>query len=119
MFARCKDCPAYIGAKRFSGRHRHTHFLAGTKLGERSFGAPQPLPVLEPDKDKAQLLGDLRLRRQVFRQRVNGRVDDIRQGGEHAFNDQVGHDAQPGNVQVLQLRHSIARVFSGQDSGAL
>ncbi|MNW03501.1 hypothetical protein D3C71_1994460 [compost metagenome] len=41
----------------------------------------------------------------MFRQRLGRWVDDVRQGGEHAFDDQVGHDTQTGDVQVLQLGH--------------
>jgi len=31
-----------------------------------SLGTAEPLPVLQPDKDEAQLLGDLRLGRQML-----------------------------------------------------
>ena len=41
-------------------------------------GTTEPLPMLEPDKDKAQLLGNLRLRRQVLRQGFGRRIDDVR-----------------------------------------
>jgi len=46
------------------------------------FGTAQPLPVLEPNKDKAQLLGDLRLRRQMLRQGFGRRIDDVGEGSE-------------------------------------
>lgn len=88
----------------------------GFGLWEAGFGLPharlmgllgtaQPLPMFEADKDKAQLLGDFRLRREVSRQRMGGRVDDIGQGGEHALDDQVGHHVQTFGIQVLELGH--------------
>jgi len=61
--------------------------------------------VFQADEDEAQLLGDFRLRREVLGQRLSRRVDDVRQGGEHALDDQVGHDAEVGSVQVLQFGH--------------
>ncbi|MCY1464471.1 hypothetical protein D9M71_824960 [compost metagenome] len=61
--------------------------------------------MLEADKDKPQLLGDFRLGRQVLWQGFGWRIDDVRQGGEHALDDQIRHDAQVGDVQMLQFRH--------------
>ena len=79
------------------------------------FGTAQALPVLEADKDKAQLLSDFRLGREVGRQGLGWRVDDIGEGGEHTFDDQVGHYVQAIGLQVLQLGHrrEVGRQVSG------
>ncbi|MNU07188.1 hypothetical protein D3C72_2526730 [compost metagenome] len=61
--------------------------------------------MLETNKDKAQLLGDLCLGRQVSGERLGGWVDDVREGGEYALDDEVRHHRQTGKVQVLQLGH--------------
>ena len=65
-----------------------------------------------PDKDEAQLLGDLFLRCQrlwITRFRA---VDKLWQGGKHRFHHQVGHHRQRGAVQVLPAFH--ARKVGGQ-----
>lgn len=61
--------------------------------------------MLEANEDESQLLGNLRLGREMFGEGLGGWVDDVRQGGEYALDDEVGHHAQGGKVQVLQLGH--------------
>ena len=75
--------------------------------------------MLEADKDKAQLLGDFRLRRKVGRQRLGGRVDDIGQGGEYALDDQVGHHVQNLMGVLPRIQQAQRAASSEAESNAL